>query len=211
MTQTATVDVRVQRRKLYINISRRKLRTGQGSSRAFLSRRTTDMIWTDLTAILTPIHYAVVGGVATRLYMPERFTKDIDVIVAASTASLVRAKLTQAGLQYQADLSLVRGSTWLAPNGQEIDVLEGAETWWPEALAEAQTNLDGQGLPVVPLRYLVLMKYQSGRAQDLADIERMLGQSSESQLGAIRTLFQRQLPNDVEDLESLIELGKLSS
>jgi len=211
MTQTAKVDVRVQRRKLYINISRRKLRAGQGSSPAFLAQRTTDMIWTDLTAILTPIHYAVVGGVATRLYMPERFTKDMDVIVATSNAVPVRAKLTQAGFQYQADLALVRGSTWLAPNGQEIDVLEGEEVWWSEALAEAQTNLDGQGLPVVPLRYLVLMKYQSGRAQDLADIERMLGQSNDSQLTAIRALFQKQLPNDVEDLESLIELGKLSS
>ena len=211
MTQTATVDVRVQRRKLYIHISRRKLRAGQGSSAAFLTRRTTDMIWIDLTAILAPIHYAVVGGVATRLYMPERFTKDMDVIVATSNAVPVRAKLTQAGFQYQADLALVRGSTWLAPNGQEIDVLEGEEVWWSEALAEAQTNLDGQGLPVVPLRYLVLMKYQSGRAQDLADIERMLGQSNDSQLTAIRALFQKQLPNDVEDLESLIELGKLSS
>lgn len=99
----------------------------------------------------------------------------------------------------------------MAPNGQEIDVLEGEEVWWSEALAEAQTNLDGQGLPVVPLRYLVLMKYQSGRAQDLADIERMLGQSNDSQLTAIRALFQKQLPNDVEYLESLIELGKLSS
>ncbi len=64
---------------------------------------------------------------------------------------------------------------------------------------------------MVPLRYLVLMKYQSGRAQDLADIERMLGQSNDSQLTAIRALFQKQLPNDVEYLESLIELGKLSS
>jgi hypothetical protein len=55
------------------------------------------------------------------------------------------------------------------------------------------------------------MKYQSGRAQDLADIERMLGQAPDSALKATRALFKKFAPSDLADLESLIELGKLSS
>jgi hypothetical protein len=204
-------DIRTHRRKLYINISKRKLRAGTGSSREFLARRTTDVIWTDLTDTLAPIQFAVVEGVATRLYMPERVTKDIDVVIVVANAKEARKKLEQAGFAFRAELSLVRGSTWLAPNQQEIDVLEGEESWWPEAVAQAQSNRDGQGLPILPLPFLVLMKYQSGRAQDLADIERMLGQAPDSSLKATRALFQKFASGDLADLESLIELGKLSS
>jgi hypothetical protein len=206
-----SIDPRTHRRKLYINISKRKLRAGTGSSREFLARRTTDLILTDLTGTLAPIQFAVVGGVATRLYMPERVTKDIDVVIVITNSKEARKKLKQAGLTFCAELSLVRGSTWLAPNQQEIVVLEGEDKWWPEAVAQAQTNRDGQGLPILPLPYLVLMKYQAGRAQDLADIERMVGQAKEGDLKAIRAFFKKYAPEDLADLESLIELGKLSS
>jgi hypothetical protein len=208
---TVTTNPRTHRRKLYIRISQSKLRAGTGSAREFLARRTTEVIWTDLTDTLAPIQFAVVGGVATRLYMPERTTKDIDVVIVVSHAKKVRAKLEQAGFTLRAELALVRRSTWLSPNNQEIDVLEGEEKWWPDAVAQAQTNRDGQGLPILPLPYLVLMKYQAGRAQDLADIERMLGQASDSQLKSVRTLFKKYAPADLADLESLIELGKLSA
>lgn len=208
---TTKTDVRTYRRKLFIDISKRKLRAGTGSSNTFLTERTANMIWTDLFPILNPLKFAVVGGVATRLYMPERFTKDLDVVVAADDAPQAAIRLKRAGYTFQAPLGLVKGSTWLSPNGQEIDLLEGQDPWWPQALLEAQNNQDKQGLPIVPMHYLVLMKYQAGRAQDLADIERMLGQSTEGTLNLVRGLFQRYAPSDLADLESLIELGKLSN
>ena len=74
---------------------------------------------------------------------------------------------------------------------------------------EAQTNRDGQGLPVLPLPYLILMKFRASRAQDVADITRMLGQAGEVQLNAVREVFERWLPGNDEDLESLIALGQL--
>ena len=125
------------------------------------------MKWTDLKPVLSPLKFAVVGGVATRLYMPERFTKDLDIVVAITDAKAAHEKLRQAGFRPHAELGLVKGSTWISPDQQEVDVLEGIELWWPDALDEAQHNLDAQSLPILPLRYLVLMKYQSGRAQDL--------------------------------------------
>jgi hypothetical protein len=166
------------------------------------------MAWIDLTPILAPIRWAVVGAAATRLYMPERFTRDLDVAIQVEDAPVARKKLTDAKFVHQGDLS-IGGSTWRAPDGQMIDVIEGREAWWANALNEAQSNRDAQGLPILPLRYLVLMKFQSGRVQDIADVTRMLGQADDKALDAIRALFKQYAPNDLSDLASLVTLGKL--
>jgi hypothetical protein len=162
-----------------------------------------------LTQVIAPAKCAVVGGVATRMYMPERATKDIDVVIAVSEINLVHQKLHESGFRLQGRLARVRGSTWISPDGQEVDVLEGEESWWLEAIRAAQDNCDAQGLPILPLPFLVLMKYQAGRAQDLADIERMLGQADDAMLDAVRRLFSQHAPAELDDLNSLIELGKL--
>ncbi len=166
------------------------------------------MRWTDLTPTLFPIHWAVVGAAATRLYMPERMTRDLDVAIEAKDAPKARQKLESAGFIFEGELS-IGGSTWRSYEGQTIDVIEGHEIWWTEALNEAQGNRDAQGLPILPLRYLVLMKFQSGRVQDIADITRMLGQADETALAKVRALFKEYAPADLDDLESLITLGKL--
>ena len=62
------------------------------------------MDWPNLTEVLQPIQYAVVGGVATRLYMPERFTKDLDVVIVAAQADQATLKLKEAGYQFLPDL-----------------------------------------------------------------------------------------------------------
>ncbi len=166
------------------------------------------MTWPNLTSVLAPIPWAVVGAAATRLYMPERATQDFDVAIRAQDASAAREKLVRARFAYVSELSIGE-STWRAPEGQMIDVIEGREEWWNDALQEAQTNRDAQGLPILPLRFLVLMKFQAGRIQDIADITRMLGQADASTLDAVRALFKQYAPADLADLESLITLGKL--
>jgi len=166
------------------------------------------MIWPNLTTVLSPIRWAVVGAVATRLYMPERITQDLDIAVKAADAQKTRQKLSGVGFAYRGELSIER-SSWAALDGKLIDVLEGREAWWADALSEAQTNLDAQGLPILPLCYLVLMKFQSGRVQDIADVARMLGGADEKTLSSVRALFAEYLPEDIEDLGSLIKLGKL--
>ncbi len=132
------------------------------------------MSWPDLTPVLSPIRWAVVGAAATRLYMPERVTQGMDIAVAAADGPEARQKLEASSFTYQGELH-IGGSSWLSPEGQTVDMLEGEEPWWPEALAEAETNRDAQGLPILPLPYLVLTKFQAGRVQDLADVTRMLG------------------------------------
>lgn len=203
-----SVDIRTLKRRMLIDLAQRRQRAGTGSASAFLMQRTTQMVWPDLSSFLSPIPWAVVGAVATRLYMPERTTQDLDVVIRVEDAAEVRQKLTNAGFVYQGELN-IGGSTWLTPDGQPIDIIEGHKVWWTDALIEAQTNRDTQGLPILPLRYLVLMKFQSGRVQDLADITRMLGQANATTLDAVRALFKQYAPADVPDLESLITLGKL--
>jgi hypothetical protein len=166
------------------------------------------MVWPNLTPILSPIQWAVVGAVATRLYMPERMTQDLDIVIQVADSPQARQKLLAAGFVYQGELS-IGGSSWRMPDGKGIDMLEGSTPWWADAIAGAQMNRDAQGLPIIPLPYLALMKFQAGRAQDIADVTRMLGQADESALNVVRSLFAEYAPDDVEDLESLIELGRL--
>lgn len=204
----STVDLRRLTRRTLIDMALRRQRPGTGSGLDFLRQRTITVQWPDLTLILAPIHWAVVGAAATRLYMPERMTKDFDVAIAVQEAEHVRRKLTVAGYVHTGELS-IGGSRWQSPAGLQIDVIEGHDIWWPQALAAAQTNRDEQGLPILPFPYLILMKFNASRTIDLGDITRMLGLASEAQHAQVRTLFRHYAPTDLDDLESLILLGKL--
>ena len=195
-------------RKTLISIAKRRQKPGAGSSREFLLTRTADMVWPDLSEVFGDLPWAVVGAVATRLYMPERMTKDVDVAVAASDTATAGEKMRAAGWVQEGQLT-VGGTIWRSPDGVQVDVLGGRADWWPAALREAQTNRDAQGLPILPLPYLVLMKFQSGRTIDIGDITRILGQAGDEQLGKTRRLFQQFEPEGLEDLESLIVLGRL--
>lgn len=195
-------------RRTIIDIALRRQQPGSGSSTAFLAERTTLMVWPDLSPVLAPLHWAVVGAVATRLYMPERMTRDLDIAIWAGDAAEAHKQLIAAGFVNKGRLS-VGGATWQMPDGRLIDIIEGSESWWPEALAEAQTNRDAAGLPILPLHYLVYMKMQASRPQDLGDLARMLGQAGENSLEKVRGFFLQHAPGDLPDLESLILLGRL--
>ncbi len=83
------------------------------------------------------------------------------------------------------------------------------EPWIKEAIRYSRTAADD--LPYIDLPYLILMKLHSGRVQDLADISRMLGSADEYSIGKVRMIIAEYLPDDREDLESLILLGKLET
>lgn len=206
----STRDLRNLTRRTIIDMALRRQRPGTGSGLDFLMQRTTNMQWPDLSPLLAPVHWAVVGAAATRLYMPERVTQDFAIAIAVSDANQVRQKLATAGYIQTGELS-IGGSRWQSPDGLQIDVIEGHDPWWRQALAEAQSNRDEQGLPILPLAYLILMKFNASRTIDLGDIARMLGLASEAELARVRKLFQQYVPDDVQDLESLIRLGKLET
>lgn len=201
---------RAEVRRRILEIARRRQRPGSGSSLAFLRERTAMRSWPDPGAALGDLPWAVVGAVATRHYMPERATADLDVLVAAEDGPEARRRLSAGGYRYVQELT-VGGSTWAPPVGAAVDVLEGRAAWIRAALVEAQHNRDLQGLPVLPLPYLVLMKLQSGRVQDLSDITRMLGLADDAALERVREVVRRHEPDAVEDVEQMLLLGRLEA
>ena len=162
--------------------------------------------WPDLSASLTGIAWVVIGGVATRAYMPERQTKDLDVLIHKEDRERVLERLLKNAYQFKAELG-IQGFTVIAPTQQEVDILYSDDAWVEQALS--QPNRDAAGLPIIDLAFLVLMKLHVSRTQDLSDVSRMLGLASEEQLAKVRELIGRYAPADTEDLESLIALGKL--
>lgn len=161
--------------------------------------------WPDLRPILKGIEWAIVGGVATRAYMPERMTKDLDIIVHERDGEAVIKRLEQAGYRIASHLA-VPGVLMLSPDGIELDVLFGNYPWLREALD--QPGQDPAGYPVLKLPYITLMKMGAQRAQDWADVSRMLGWASDADLDEVRAVVKQYAPEDLEDLESLIFIGK---
>ena len=195
-------------RRTMIEMPRRLQRAGAGSSPDFLRSRTVRMQYPDLRAALANLDWAAVGAAAARLYMPERAREDLDILVHATDAPQVRQRLANAGLAYLGALS-IGASHWRSAEGFPVDVIESGEGWVNLALSEARSNPDPQGMPGLPLPYLVLMKYRASRLQDIADLGRILGQAPEEQIAAVRSLFSRWEPGGLEDLESLVTLGRL--
>ena len=196
------------RRKLLLGMALRRARPGAGSADVFLRERTAIVTWPDLSEILTGLPWGVVGAVATRAYIPERATQDLDILVMVGDAREIRTRLEQAGFAKVQELA-IGGVTWRSPSGSVVDVIESGEAWVPEALRDLRR--DPQGLPVLSRPNLILMKVQSGRAQDLADAARMLGLAPEEDRQNTRVLFERYLSDALDDLESLIALGKLEA
>ncbi len=198
------------RRAMMIDMCRRRQRPGTGSDLDALMKGGPWMQWPDLSDVLGPIPWAVIGAVATRRYMPERVTRDLDVMISADDRHNAAARLRQAGWEETGRLT-IGGTAWLSPEGVGLDLVESAEPWCREAIAEAQTTRDKQGLPVLPLPYLVLTKLSSGRVQDTADLSRMLGMADEAERDRVRETVARHVPQDSEDVDALIELGKLET
>ena len=161
--------------------------------------------WPDLRPILKGIKWVIVGGVATRAYMPERMTKDLDILNHQNDKDTVLSQLHQAGYQILEPLA-IPGYALISPDGTEVDLLLGADAWLTDALNGPIQ--DAAGYPVISLPYLILLKMGAQRTQDWADVSRMLGLASDEDLDKVRAAVLRFTPNDSEDLESLIFIGK---
>ncbi|NJN54504.1 MAG: nucleotidyl transferase AbiEii/AbiGii toxin family protein [Anaerolineae bacterium] len=194
-----------QKRRLLIEMSLRKQKPGTGSSHAFMLRRTAMNPWPDLRQILKDFKWVIIGGVATRAYMPERATKDIDILVPRSDGHSVIESLKEAGYQVVTELA-VPGFLLESPEGVELDILFADYEWLEEALATPQHDM--ADYPVLGLPYLVLMKMDTGRGRDFGDVTTMLGWANEEELNEVRRVIARYSAQDLNDLESLIFIGQ---
>lgn len=196
------------RRKAYITLAKRRVRPGSGSSKPFLAQRAAQEKGSIivLSDIFKKTPFVVVGGVATRLFMPERMTVDIDILVLAADRDLCEEELMEAGCRKLGDLS-IGGATWALPDGAELDVIMTDMPWAQEAIAHPVP--DESGVPTISLPHLVVMKLYAGRVQDIADITRMLGAADDEQLQQVRRAVEAYMPDALEDIESMIILGKM--
>ncbi len=138
--------------------------------------------------------------------MPERMTRDLDILVHHEDGDAALARLREAGYQIASDLS-IPGHMLNAPDGVKINLRLIPFPWIDEAFQQEQR--DPAGFPVLGLPYLVLMKMETSRPQDLGDLSRMLGLAEEDDLEQVRDVVTRYMPDAAEDLESLIGLGRL--
>lgn len=160
---------------------------------------------TDLRELIQ-VPYVIVGGVATRLYMPERMTDDLDILIHEDEAKRAYQNLLMQMARRIGDLS-IGGTSWELPDKTILDIITSQREWVTTALCDPRMGADGQ--PVISLPYLVLMKLEASRTTDISDISRMLGLASEVELNEVRKTIEIYDPNSLEDLESLIQLGKI--
>jgi len=161
--------------------------------------------WPDLRDILKDIPWVLIGGVATRAYMAERVTKDMDVLVHDRDGEAARRRLEAVGFHYVSRL-IVPGAILQSPDGIDIDLIYGRYPWLDEALTHP--SYDAAGYPVIALPYLVLLKLWATRDQDWTDITRMLSTATDEQINQVRAVVAHYSPEDSDDLETMIYLGQ---
>jgi hypothetical protein len=155
------------------------------------------------------VRYAIVGGVATSAYMPERTTLDIDILMSAQHIDQARSNLTRSGwtkgtrLTPEPGLGL-EGESWRLGDRQ-LDLLCGDADWISAAVAEAQ----GRERNIIDLPYLVMMKMNAARGVDQGDLTRMLGFATDEVLERTRDTLRRYRPDLLEDLDQYVAIGKL--
>ena len=189
-----------------IRMSQRRAKPGSGSQP--LSDERKFSIATSWLSLLQspPAPFAICGGVAVNYYARPRQTADLDMVVLAHDAALWDAFFHEHGWIKKGSLSI---GGWTYTDGEtEIDVLVSEASWRERAVSEAQHNLH-DGLPIIPLVWLVWMKLDAGRTGDQTDISHMLATLPREEFRGIVTTLQPWLsPEDHEDLESLYELGR---
>ncbi len=140
----------------------------------------------DFRDLLVELHdagadFVVMGGHAVAFHGHPRATKDLDVLVRATTvnaASVYRALAAfgaplEAFEVAEADFAAYDGVLQIGLPPLRIDILNRVDgITFDDAVADGEAfELEGRKIPVVGLDALLRNKRAAGRAQDLADIK----------------------------------------
>jgi predicted nucleotidyltransferase len=132
------------------------------------------------------VRFLLVGAYAVAVYGYPRATKDIDIFVRATPENA--SSLMRALARFGAPLSDVTESDFstegivfqIGSSPRRIDILtriSGVD--FERAYANRQTvSVEGIAVPVISLDDLIANKRATGRAQDLADLEKLQSVSS---------------------------------
>jgi hypothetical protein len=158
--------------------------------------------------VLGATRWVLVGGLALRAFIPERMTLYVNILIHERDSANARTAFQAAGYRVTAQLSSGGFSVQAGdPKAPPIDVLTRSDAWLDTVLAAPA--YDAAGYPVLPRTYLILLKLQAGRTQDLADVQRLVAYTSPAQRAAFTQVVRLASPELVEDLESLFTLADL--
>ncbi len=219
MPRNRTLDFRLgrDRRRFFIERGLKKRVPGTGGAIEELMNLPRGKLAMNPQELLGEIPFCTVGGVATRAYMPERSTKDVDILVNACDFESAEERLSKAGyeaVRKRDDLFFgnsalgLFGRAWQKADAR-IDLISSEQEWVHEALMI--DSRDQTGLRVIALPYLVLMKMDASRGQDQADIERMLGRLDATAVEDVVNVVARHLgdPQAAEDVRQYALLGQM--
>ncbi|MFN8618039.1 MAG: nucleotidyl transferase AbiEii/AbiGii toxin family protein [Dehalococcoidia bacterium] len=127
------------------------------------------------------IRVVLIGGAAVNTYVEPRYTKDIDLTVAADPAGL--EALT--GFLHDAGFVTLRHQPGEASSGpdfvqlkreatQDMVDLIAAKTPFQRLLMERAERSDGQWLPVATPEDLIVLKLIANRSRDRLDVEQLV-------------------------------------
>jgi hypothetical protein len=206
------------RRRFFLDRALRLNTRGSGSDMGRLMEmpRTTNGVDRMVEAIFGDVPVFLVGAFAAAAYAPERYTKDVEYFVAAGRYEDAQARLRAGEWKQTRTLTFpnaalgLHGSAWIPRGGgQEIDLITSEQPWAREAFASAVVR-DANGERVIPLAYLVLMKLDSSRAIDQADLARVLGRLSPEHVEDVIRTVERHYhdPSAADDVRQYHEIGK---
>ncbi|HVS45441.1 MAG TPA: hypothetical protein VMS32_02130 [Verrucomicrobiae bacterium] len=201
------------RRRFYLERGLRKQPIGAGSDLVFLMALPRTKLPMKPEELFGDLPAMIVGGVATRAYAPERVTKDIDLMVEHDRFVEAIQRLRVERFEKKNDLFFpnaslgLYGESWTKEN-LEIDILSSPQEWCKLAF---RIRVDDQtGARVIPLPYLVLMKFDSARGIDQGDLTRMLGPLDDEKIEQIIKVVERHSgdPTFANDVRQYAQLGR---
>ncbi len=157
----------------------------------------------------------VIGAFAVAAYAPMVYTSDVQYLLLPEHYDDAQRSLRVAGWtrlwtlqRTNAGLGLY-GSGWATAQGEQIDVLISDLAWAREAFFVPPSHTV-YGVPVIPLVYLVLMKFDSPRLIDQADLARILGSQTVKQIDDVVRTVHRHChdASAAVDLRRYHEIGK---
>lgn len=139
-----------------------------------------------ITSALTAagIRYAVCGGIAVTLHGATRSTKDIDLLVSPDDVQRVLDVVRPLGYAFAALPMTFDAGTERERHVQRVSKIEGSEHLLLDLLVadaafegalddRVEVQLPSGPMAVVSRPVLIRMKRLAGRAQDLADLEKL--------------------------------------
>ncbi|MEL7360178.1 MAG: hypothetical protein AAFN40_27060 [Cyanobacteria bacterium J06560_6] len=157
--------------------------------------------------LLKDLRYVVVGGIASAQYQPARFTKSVELMVLSEESTTVEQALRSAGWAQLGVISF-GGSSWQSQNGELIDLLHAPDQSWVTAALNAPV-MTPEGLPIIDLPYLLILKLSATRAVDISDIVGMLQHASDAEKQRIRQTIETHRSDLLEDFDQFNAIAQL--